>query len=72
MRILEGAEERLQSRDLYVWAVLRLTRGKIAARANHGDAPALIRDAFAQFDSMGAAPMRQRAELHLASLGESA
>ena len=72
LQLLKSAEERLQSRDLYVWAVLRLTRARIAARAQTGEAASLVKDAFAQFDSMGALPMRQRAEELLVSLGEGA
>ena len=72
LQLLENAEMQLQSRDLYVWAVLRLARGRIATRSNSTIATGLIKDAFAQFEGMGAVPMRQRAEQLLATLGETA
>jgi tetratricopeptide (TPR) repeat protein len=72
LSLLENAEARLASRDLYVWAAVRLTRARIVAATSRDGALALTRDALATFERIGAAAMQQRAQVLLDSLGETA
>ena len=72
LRVLRQAETNLQSRDLYLCAVVRLARGRIAAAVDQKSAGVMIRDALAIFDQMGAVPMQRRAQALLNTLGENA
>lgn len=72
LALLENAEARLASRDLYVWAAVRLARARIAAADNKDEAISLTRDALATFERIGAAVMQQRAQFLFDRLGETA
>lgn len=70
--LLEAAESALESRDRYVWALFRLNRAEILGGHDTDTAASLAEDALAAFESLGAEPLRRRAEILLTrTRGES-
>jgi tetratricopeptide (TPR) repeat protein len=69
IRILEGAEAELFSRDPYVWATFRLTNAELVYLDNAREAEQMVHECLETFGKLRAEPMIERADQLLARIG---
>jgi tetratricopeptide (TPR) repeat protein len=69
IRILEGAEAELVSRDPYLWATFRLMHAELVVLDNATRAEQMVHECLETFGKLGAEPMIERANQLLARIG---
>jgi len=69
IRILEGAESELVSRDPYLWATFRLLHAEFVCLDNATRAGQMVHECLETFSKLGAEPMIERANKLLARIG---